>query len=67
MRNYISLGTPHLGYMYHNSSINKFGMWAYSKLKDSLSMKTLLMYNEDGDLRLSYLYELSTLSGLNWF
>jgi len=42
-------------------------MWAYSKLKDSPIMKTLLMYNEEGDFRLSYLYELSTVSGLNWF
>jgi hypothetical protein len=43
MKNYISLGTPHLGYFYHNSNLTKIGMWAISKVYDSIAFKTLLM------------------------
>jgi hypothetical protein len=67
MRLYISLGTPHLGYLYHNSKLTKFGMWAYQLVKNSSSMGALLMEGQSGNHRLSYLYELSSAVGLNWF
>lgn len=51
MKNFITLSTPHFGHIYHNSSVNKFGMWAFSKLKNSTIMKTLLMDHEAEDLR----------------
>ena len=35
MKCFVTLATPHLGHLFHNSSINKFGMWAFSKLKGS--------------------------------
>jgi hypothetical protein len=43
MKNYISLGTPHLGYFHHNSNLTKLGMWAISKFNNSITMRTLLM------------------------
>lgn len=67
MRGYISLGTPHLGHLFHNSTINKLGMWTLAKIKKSEVMAALLLESKDGDYYSSYLYELSSLSGLNWF
>ena len=31
MKLLITLSTPHLGYFFHNSVLNKAGMWALSK------------------------------------
>jgi triacylglycerol esterase/lipase EstA (alpha/beta hydrolase family) len=45
MKNFISLATPHLGHLYHYSTLNKLGMWVYAKFKDSKVMSTLLMEN----------------------
>jgi len=28
----ITLATPHLGYFFHNSKLNKFGMWIIEKI-----------------------------------
>lgn len=30
MKTFISLSTPHLGHLYHNSKLAKVGMWAIS-------------------------------------
>ena len=35
MRNFVTLATPHLGHLLHNSNLNRFGMWALTKLKKS--------------------------------
>lgn len=67
MRLYVSLGTPHLGYLFHNSSLTKMGMWAYGIFKHSPAMSALLMRNRSGDPRQTFLYELSRTSGLDWF
>jgi pimeloyl-ACP methyl ester carboxylesterase len=67
MRLFISLGTPHLGFLYHNSRMTKFGMWAYNLLKKSPSMGAMMMDNPTGNYRSSYLYALSNAVGLDWF
>jgi len=43
LRNLITLATPHLGHLYHNSSVNRFGMWIVTKLKQSKVMESLLL------------------------
>lgn len=43
MKIFISLGSPHLGYLYHNSFLIKFGLSMYNKIKKSLSIRFLLM------------------------
>jgi len=43
MKSLITLSTPHLGYFYHNSTINKAGMWAISKFSNNQIMNNLLM------------------------
>jgi hypothetical protein len=67
MRLYVSLGTPHLGYLFHNSSLTKVGMWAYDLFKQSPAMSALLMRSRSGDSRQTFLYELSRTAGLDWF
>ena len=67
MKLFVSLGSPHLGYLYHSSKMAKFGMWAYNIVKSSPSMSALMMHNSTGNYRSSYLYELSKAPGLGWF
>ncbi len=43
MKVFMTLSTPHLGYFYHNSIINKAGMWALSKFTENYIMNCLLM------------------------
>jgi hypothetical protein len=43
MKTFITLSTPHLGYFFHNSLINKVGMWALSKFSENKIMDCLLM------------------------
>jgi hypothetical protein len=74
MKTLITLSTPHLGYFYHNSSINKAGMWAISKFSDNQIINKLLMLDsgdsngdEETSYRNSYLYKLSLGQGMKWF
>ncbi len=43
MKFLMTLSTPHLGYFYHNSTLNKVGMWAISKISDNQVINNLLM------------------------
>lgn len=47
MKSLITLSTPHLGYFYHNSALNKAGMWAISKLSNNHALNNLLMVDEN--------------------
>jgi hypothetical protein len=42
MKGFISLGTPHLGHLFHNSTLNKLGMKAMSLFKKSMVFSALL-------------------------
>ena len=39
MHGYISLGSPHLGYMYNSNSLVNAGLWLLKKFKQSDSLK----------------------------
>jgi triacylglycerol esterase/lipase EstA (alpha/beta hydrolase family) len=43
LKNFITLATPHLGHLFHNSAINRLGMWAFAKLRQSAVMASLLL------------------------
>jgi len=63
---YISLGSPHLGYMYNSNKLFDAGMWLLKKWRNSrcltqLSMSDQRLYEE------TCLYRLATLPGLEWF
>ena len=38
MYTYISLSSPHLGYMYNSSSIIDAGLWLLKRMRQSLSL-----------------------------
>jgi hypothetical protein len=68
------LSTPNLGYFYHNSTLNKAGMWAISKVSNNKIINNLLMneespanIDEETRYRNSYLFSLSNNKGMGWF
>ena len=66
MFTYISLSSPHLGFLYNSSKIIDAGIWLLKKLKKSECLKQLSM-SDHSDLRKTFLYELSKKNGLSWF
>lgn len=63
---YMSLSTPHLGYMYNSSKIIDAGMWVLKKWKGSESLKQIGM-TDNPDPKQTFLYKLSQKPGLEWF
>lgn len=66
MYNYISLSSPHLGYMYNSSKIVDAGMWLLKHWRKSKCLQQLRM-SDAKSLEDCYLYKLSESKGLNWF
>lgn len=63
---YLSLCSPHLGYMYKSSKLFNAGMWILKKWKKSTALSQLSM-SDNKDLEKTALYELSKKEGLAWF
>ena len=63
---YISLSSPHLGYVFSDSTLIKTGMWVLKRWKGSKSLEQF-MQNDNADLNETCLYKLSEYNGLNWF
>ena len=63
---YMSLSSPHLGYLYSPKFLISAGMWVLKKWKKSESLKELTL-SDSGDLEDSYIYRLSMISKLEWF
>ena len=66
MFTFLSLSTPHLGYMYNPSKIISTGMWLMKQWKKSKSLAQLSLSDEK-NLEDTYMYKLSCQDGLNWF
>lgn len=66
MYGYMSLGSPHLGYMINTNSLINAAMWFLKNWKSSESLKQLSM-SDRHQPRDCYLYKLSESPGLNWF
>ena len=65
---FISLSTPHLGYMYHNNANKLFdtGMWFLKKWKKSRSLDQLSMSDSDKGQD-TCLFKMSNFEGMAWF
>lgn len=63
MQNLLTIGSPHLGYLYHNSVIVKTGLWFINRVHQQTSMLMLTMTDKPS-LRDTYLYKLSYREGL---
>lgn len=67
MTTFMTLGTPHLGYMYYNSSrLVDAGMWVLKKWKKSISLEQMCM-TDASDPKDTFLYKLSQKQGFEWF
>ena len=66
MHGYISLCSPHLGYMYKTSKLFSTGMWILNKWKKSTSITQLRMADARSTEE-SCLFKMSKLEGLKWF
>lgn len=69
MCNFMTLGSPHLGYMYSSSTIFDVGMWFVKTWKKSKCLQQLRMtdYDSTGNMENCFLYQLSKVKGLEWF
>lgn len=63
---YISLSSPHLGYMYSKSSLIDAGMWVLKKISSCKSLDQLSM-SDTNDLTTTTLYKMSEFIGFEWF
>ena len=63
---YISLSSPHLGYMYNKGQLFNTVMWFLKKWRQSVSLNQLTM-TDSAKYEDTCLYKLSTYEGLNWF
>lgn len=55
MHGFVSLGSPHLGYIYNSSSIIDAGMWFIKSWTQSQSLKQLSM-TDSPNIEQSFLY-----------
>ena len=63
---YISLSTPHLGYMYNSNRIVDAGIWLLKKWRKSKCLQQLTM-SDHPEQKETFLYRLSKQKGLQWF
>jgi len=63
---YISLSSPHLGYMYNSNKILDAGMWVLKNWRKSLSLTQLSM-TDKSRTEDTCLFRLTQLPGMEWF
>jgi hypothetical protein len=63
---YMSLSTPHLGYIYSTSSLIDAGMWLLKTWKKSKSLEQCSL-SDSKDLKDCYLYRMADFEGLSAF
>jgi len=63
---YMSLSSPHLGYMYSESSLIGAGLWLLKKWRKSVCLSQLSLADTE-DTREATLYRMSSFEGLSWF
>lgn len=68
MHTFISLSSPHLGFLYNGNKIIDAGIWFLKQLRKSQCLKQLTMADgPDDNISNTFLYKLSKQPGLNWF
>ena len=63
---YVSLCSPHLGYLYKKGKLFSTGMWIMNNINES-TVISQLRYTDGNSVKDSYLYRLSMQEGLDWF
>ena len=63
---YVSMSSPHLGYMYNSNKLLDAGLWVLKNWKNSKCLTQLTM-SDHTDPTQTCLYKLSQMSGLQYF
>jgi len=63
---FVSLSSPHLGYMYNSNKLFDTGMWFLKKWNKSKSLAQLSMSDND-KFEECCLFKMSEWPGINWF
>ena len=63
---YMSLSSPHLGYIFNQSKIIDAGLWILKQWKKCACLKELSM-DDSPNIPETYLYKLAQTQGLGWF
>ena len=66
MHTLVTLSSPHLGFMYNQSSIVNAGMWLLKRWKKSKCLQQL-SFSDAPQLDQTYLYKLTKYKTLSWF
>lgn len=66
MYGFVSLSSPHLGFLYNTSTIIDAGLWFLKNWTNSETLKQLSM-TDHPDLQQTFLYKLSETKGLSYF
>lgn len=66
MHTFLSLSSPHLGYMYNSSKLIDAGIWILKRWKKSVCLQQLSMSDAE-NVDDTYLFKLAMKPGLNWF
>lgn len=66
MHGYMTLCSPHLGYMYKSSKLFTTGMWFLKSWNKSTVLNQLSM-TDSSDIKETCLYQISKATGLEWF
>ena len=66
MHTYVSLASPHCGYMYSENKMLDAGIWVLKKWSKSLCLTQLSM-SDDSDPKKCFIYKLSEKKGLEYF
>ena len=63
---FITLSSPHLGFLYSTSSLVDAGLWFINTMKKCTSIEQLTMQDNE-DLKETFLFKLTKEPGLAWF
>lgn len=66
MHSFITFSTPHLGLLYHSSSIVNAGIWFYNKMWNSVCLKQMSL-TDANNIEDTFIYKLAFMEGIGWF
>lgn len=66
MHGFLTMCSPHLGYMYKSGKLFSTGMWVLKAWKKSIVLNQLSM-TDSKVMEQTAIYELSQTKGLEWF
>jgi alpha-beta hydrolase superfamily lysophospholipase len=66
MWSFISLSSPHFGYMYSDSNLISAGLWVLKKWYGAKSLEQLSL-SDNKNIKQCFLYRLAMTQGMEWF